>query len=167
MKGTTRQLTLMAVLAAAALVIFVAEAQIPPVVPIPGVKLGLANIITLVAMYLLGRRAAGGVLAVRLILGSVFTGGMSAFLFSVCGGALAYALMCLLKGVFPPAKVWIVSILAAIAHNAGQLLAAIWVSGTPSLWVYGPALLAAGIVTGAFTGLAAAYLLKALQRWKS
>lgn len=163
----TKKLTIMAVLAACALVVFVAEAQIPPVVPIPGVKLGLANIITLVAMYLLDRRSAGGVLAVRLILGSVFTGGMSAFLFSVCGGALAYALMCILKNAFPPAKVWIVSVLAAIAHNAGQLLAAVWVSGTPSILVYGPALLAAGIVTGAFTGVAAVYLIKALQKLQS
>ena len=164
---STRRLTTMAVLAAAALVIFVAEAQIPPVVPIPGVKLGLANIITLVAMYLLDRRSAGGILAVRLVLGSVFTGGMSAFLFSVCGGLLAYALMCLLKGAFPPARAWIVSVLAAIAHNAGQLLVAVWVAGTPSLWVYAPALLAAGIITGAFTGIAAVYLLKALQKLSS
>ena len=66
----TKKLALLAALTAVALTIFVAEAQIPPVVPVPGVKLGLANIVTLVTMALLGRREAGAVLVVRLILGS-------------------------------------------------------------------------------------------------
>ena len=74
MKGTKR-LAVLAMFTAIALTIFVAEAQIPPVVPIPGVKLGLANIVTLIAMALLGRRQAGEILLVRIVLGSVFTGG--------------------------------------------------------------------------------------------
>ena len=89
MKGTKR-LAVLAMFTAIALTIFVAEAQIPPVVPIPGVKLGLANIVTLIAMALLGRRQAGEILLVRIVLGSVFTGGVSAMLFSIAGGVLAY-----------------------------------------------------------------------------
>ena len=68
----TKKLALLAALTAVALTIFVAEAQIPPVVPVPGVKLGLANIVTLVTMALHGRREAGAVLVVRLIPGSAF-----------------------------------------------------------------------------------------------
>ena len=92
MKGTKR-LAVLAMFTAIALTIFVAEAQIPPIVPIPGVKLGLANIVTLIAMALLGRRQAGEILLVRIVLGSMFTGGVSAMLFSIAGGVLAYLVM--------------------------------------------------------------------------
>ena len=94
MKGTKR-LAVLAMFTAIALTIFVAEAQIPPIVPIPGVKLGLANIVTLIAMARLGRRQAGEILLVRIVLGSVFTGGVSAMLFSIAGGVFAYLVMCL------------------------------------------------------------------------
>ena len=157
---STRKLALLAALAAVALTIFVAEAQIPPVVPVPGVKLGLANIVTLVAMSVLGRKEAGAVFVVRLILGSAFAGGFSGLLFSAAGGAAAYLVMCLLIGVFPEKLMWVVSVLAALAHNAGQL----WVSGTVSMLVYAPALAAAGVVTGVFTGFGAMYLARAMKK---
>ncbi|NCB50747.1 MAG: Gx transporter family protein [Clostridia bacterium] len=160
----TKRLTLMAVFAAIALTIFVAESQIPPIVPIPGVKLGLANIVTLLAMVLLGKKEAGTVLAVRIILGSMFTGSVSALIFSVAGGLCAYLVMCLTIGLFPEKLIWVVSTLGALAHNAGQLGASIWVTGTPSLLVYAPALLAAGIFTGVFTGLGAMYLIRAAKK---
>ena len=161
---STRKLTLLAALAAVALTIFVAEAQIPPVVPVPGVKLGLANIVTLVAMSVLGRKEAGAVFVVRLILGSAFAGGFSGLLFSAAGGAAAYLVMCLLIGVFPEKLMWVVSVLAALAHNAGQLAVALWVSGTVSMLVYAPALAAAGVVTGVFTGFGAMYLARAMKK---
>ena len=108
MKGTKR-LAVLAMFTAIALTIFVAEAQIPPVVPIPGVKLGLANIVTLIAMALLGRRQAGEILLVRIVLGSVFTGGVSAMLFSIAGGVLAYLVMCLTIRRLPERLLWVVS----------------------------------------------------------
>ena len=73
----SRRIALIAALAAVALTIFVAESQIPPFLPIPGVKLGLANIVTLVAMVILNRRDALAILLVRLVLGAAFTGGFS------------------------------------------------------------------------------------------
>ena len=97
----TRKLTLMAMLTALSLIVFVIEAQIPAPVPIPGVKLGIANMITLVAMLVLGRREAGLILLVRIILCSVFAGSVSALLFSIVGGALAYAVMFLTLKSFP------------------------------------------------------------------
>lgn len=163
MKGTKR-LAVLAMFAAIALTIFVAEAQIPPVVPIPGVKLGLANIVTLIAMALLGRRQAGEILLVRIVLGSVFTGGVSAMLFSIAGGVLAYLVMCLTIRRLPERLLWVVSVLAAFGHNAGQLLVAVWVTGTPSILVYAPALVAASVITGEFTGVAAMYLVRALRK---
>ena len=156
----TKKLVLTAILAAVALGVYVLEAQIPAPVPVPGVKLGLANVVTLAAMALLGRRQALAVLLVRLLLGSMFSGGLSALLYSLAGGLLAYAVMAALLRVLP---LWAVSVLAAIAHNLAQLSVAVLVTGTPSLFWYGPALLLAAILTGAFTGLAAQYLTRALR----
>lgn len=160
----TNRLALLSILAAIALVIFVAEAQIPPIVPIPGVKLGLANIITIVAMSVLGRKQALMVLVVRLILGSVFTGSVSALFFSVAGAALSFAVMAVTLDFFGRKLIWVTSIISALAHNAGQLLVAIAVTKTVSIAVYAPALAAAGIITGAFTGLAAGYIIRIVEK---
>ena len=166
MKIKTRELTLCAVLAALALALSYMESFFPLalIVPLPGVKLGLANIVTLIAMALLGRRQAGEILLVRIVLGSVFTGGVSAMLFSIAGGVFAYLVMCLTIRRLPERLLWVVSVLAAFGHNAGQLLVAVWVTGTPSILVYAPALVAASVVTGAFTGVAAMYLVRALRK---
>lgn len=161
----TRKLVFMALLTAISLGIWVVEAQIPAPVPVPGVKLGLANIITLAAMALLGRKEAGAVLLVRIVLGSLFAGSFSAILFSLAGGVLAWGAMALSIGHFEPKQLWIVSVFGALAHNAGQLLAAMAVTKTPALIWYGPALLAAGIVTGVFTGIAAVYLVRAVKKY--
>ena len=165
MRGVKR-IAFMAVLTAAALIIFIVEAQIPPIVPVPGVKLGLANIITLVAMYLLSRREAGLVLLMRIILGAVFAGSPSTFLFSAFGGLLAYAVMCALKGPVPESRMWMISVIAAVAHNIGQIVVCMLVVKTPGILVYLPVLVISGIITGAFTGVAATYLVKAIRKIK-
>ena len=165
MRGVKR-IAFMSVLTAAALIVFIIEAQIPPIVPVPGVKLGLANIITLVAMYLLSRKEAGLVLLMRIILGAVFAGSPSSFLFSAFGGLLAYAVMCVLKGPVPENRMWLISIIAAVAHNLGQMIVCVLVVKTPGILVYLPVLIISGIITGAFTGVAAMYLLKALRKIK-
>ncbi len=162
-KGT-RRLTLTALLAAAALGIFALEAQLPAPVPIPGVKLGLANAVTLFAMRALGRKEAGAVLTVRVLLGALFAASPSTLLYSACGGLLAYAAMCLLTAVIPEKRLWAVSALAAVAHNAGQLLACLLVVRTPGVLAYGPILAVSGIITGVFTGLCAQYLLQRLRK---
>lgn len=160
----TRKLALMAMFTAASLIVFVIEAQIPAPIPVPGVKLGLANIVTLIAMVMLSRREAGLILLVRIAMGSMFTGGVSAFIFSIAGGALAYAVMCLTLKPFSGKLLWVVSVLGAIAHNLGQLIAAIIITKTSSLMLYAPVLLASAVVTGAFTGLAAMYLTQRLDK---
>lgn len=160
----TRKLVFMALLAALSLGIWIAEAQLPALVPVPGVKPGLANIVTLAAMALLGRREAGAVLAVRIVLGSAFAGSFSAILFSLAGGAAAWAVMALALRFFSDDQLWIASVLGALAHNAGQLAAAVAVTKTPSLWWYGPALAVAAVITGAFTGVACVFLVRALKK---
>lgn len=162
----TKKLALMAVLTAIALTIFMLEAQLPAPVPIPGVKLGLANIVTLTAMLILGRREAGAILAARIIMGAVFAGNLSAMLYSAAGGVLAYAAMCLLVGVVPEKRLWAVSAVSAVAHNMGQLLACVLVVKTPGVFIYAPALIVSGVITGVFTGFGAMYLVRALRKLK-
>jgi heptaprenyl diphosphate synthase len=164
--GKTRKLALMAVLTAIALTIFMIENQLPSIVPIPGVKLGLANIITLTAMVLLGRKEAGAVLLVRIIMGAMFAGSPATLLYSGAGGLLAYVVMCITIGLFSEKQLWIVSALAGIAHNAGQLIACVLVVKTPGVFAYAPILAVSGIVTGCFTGFAAMYLVQALKKVK-
>lgn len=162
----TKKLALMAVLTAIALTIFMLEAQLPAPIPIPGVKLGLANIVTLTAMLILGRREAGAILAARIIMGAVFAGNPSAMLYSAAGGVLAYAAMCLLVGVVPEKRLWAVSAVSAVAHNMGQLLACVLVVKTPGVFIYAPALIVSGVITGVFTGFGAMYLVRALRKLK-
>ena len=162
----TKKLALMAVLTAIALTIFMLEAQLPAPIPIPGVKLGLANIVTLTAMLILGRREAGAILAARIVMGAVFAGNPSAMLYSAAGGVLAYAAMCLLVGVVPEKRLWAVSAVSAVAHNMGQLLACVLVVKTPGVFIYAPALIVSGVITGVFTGFGAMYLVRALRKLK-
>ena len=163
----TKKLAFMALLTAMALTIFVIEAQIPAPVPIPGVKLGLANIITLTAMVLIGRKEAGVVLFLRIVMGAMFAGNPSTIIYSAAGGLLAYIAMCLLVGIIPESRLWLTSAISAVCHNAGQLLACVLIVKTPGVLVYAPALMASGIITGLFTGFAAMYLIKALRKMKN
>ena len=156
----------MAVLTAIALTIFMIENQLPSPVPIPGIKLGLANIITLTAMAILGRKEAGAILAARIIMGAIFAGSPSTFIYSAAGGILAYIVMCVTIGLFKENQLWIVSALAAIAHNAGQLGACALIVKTPGIFAYAPILAASGGITGVFTGFAAIYLIRAVKKLK-
>ena len=162
----TKKLALMALLTAIALTIFVVENQLPAPVPVPGVKLGLANIITLVTMLLLGKKEAGAVLLVRVLMGAMFAGSPSTLLFSAAGGALAWLVMCLTVGLFGEKQLWIVSALAGLAHNAGQLLTCALVVKAPGVFAYAPILAVSGVITGVFTGLAAMYLIRALRNMR-
>lgn len=162
----TKKLCFMAVLTAIALTIFMIENQLPSPVPIPGIKLGLANIITLTAMAILGRKEAGAILVARIIMGAIFAGSPSTFIYSAAGGILAYIVMCVTIGLFKENQLWIVSALAAIAHNAGQLGACALIVKTPGIFAYAPILAASGVITGVFTGFAAIYLIRAVKKLK-
>ena len=148
-----KKLTRLALLAAIALTIFVVELQIPPVVPIPGMKLGLSNIVTVFAVFALGGGQACAVLFVRIFLGAVFAGNFSTIIYSAAGGACAILVSIALRRILKKEQIWVAGCLGAMAHSVGQMAAAVVVSGTASLVVYLPVLLVCSIVTGLFTGL--------------
>ena len=149
-------------LSAIALTIFMVEAQIPPVVPLPGVKLGLANIVTLIALYLLGGKSAFGILVLRCIFGAVFGGGITGLLFSLTGGMLSMSIMALSRKL-PFLSIYGVSILGAAAHNVGQILAAMVLMHSVYIGAYLPYLLAVALLTGFATGAASAGVLQILK----
>lgn len=148
----TRDLTLMSLLTAVGLILFVVEAQIPVPVAIPGVKLGLANVVTLFALWLLSRRAAATVLILRVVLGNFVVGNLMMMLYSLSGGLLCLLVMALMKPLFSENQIFLLSMFGAIAHNIGQLAAAVFVMGTASILLYAPVLLLSGLITGFFTG---------------
>ena len=164
----TKKLTGMALLSAIALTIFMVEAQIPALVPIPGVKLGLANIVTVFAVFALGGREAALILGVRIFLGAVFAGNFSTIFYSAGGGALAILTTIGLKRVLTKRQLWVAGILGAVAHSIGQMAVAATVSGTPSLLIYLPVMIVCSIITGLFTGLCAQLLVnRGKDLWKT
>ena len=163
-----RKLTLMAMLTAVALIIFVVEAQIPALVPIPGVKLGLSNIITVFAVFMLGPWEAVLILSARIFLGAVFAGNFSTIFYSAAGGELAILTTIGLRRILKNHQLWVAGCLGAIAHSIGQMVAAILISGTPGLVIYLPVMIVCAIITGLFTGLCAQVLVnRGKDLWKT
>lgn len=164
MKWTTKNLALCAVLTALALGLSTMESLFPVslVVPLPGVKLGLANIVTVFALYELGAAPALVILLARCGLGSLFAGNASALLFSLLGGLTAMLAMIGLKRC-RRLSIYGVSIGGAAAHNCGQVAAACLTLGSGAPLYYLPVLLGASLLTGAVTGVAAACLFRALR----
>lgn len=164
----TKKLVLLSLLTAIALTIFMVEAQIPSPVPIPGVKLGLANIVTVFAVFALGSREGAAVLFCRIFLGAVFAGNFSTIFYSAAGGLLSILTTVALKRVLTHRQLFVAGALGAVAHSIGQMAAAIVISATPALIVYLPVMIAISILTGTFTGLCAQMLLNRGERfWKT
>ena len=163
----TRSLVRGALLVAAALALSYMERFIPLnlVVPLPGVKLGLANIVTMFALYFLSPKQGFCILVIRCVLGSVFGGGLSGLAMSLTGGILAYGTMALARKI-PVFSVYGVSILGAAAHNVGQVLAAGLLMGSVYTLVYLPFLLLTGLVMGMITGTISSFTFRALGHAK-
>lgn len=153
----TKRMVLLSILVAIALVIYLIEAQIP--VLFPGIKLGLANSISLVALILLGWKEAFLIMVLRTLLGSMFGGSLSAFMFSIAGGVLSNLVMVLLYKCFKNSiGIPTISVCGAVFHNIGQLLVASFIVQDLRIYIYLPVLLVSAIVTGYFIGILASIL---------
>ena len=161
-KGAGR-ITRLALLTAIALTIFLAEAQIPAFTTVPGVKLGLANIVTVYVMFAMGPGDALLVLSGRVFLGAVFSGQMMTLIYSAAGGFLSWCVLCLLRKLLTGEQIWLASPAAAVFHNLGQLLAAATVLRSWAVMAWLPYLIIAAILAGLFTGVAAQALLRRLS----
>lgn len=154
-----KKMVQLSLLTTIALTIFVIESYLPPLAPIYGVKLGLANIITLLAVMLWGWKEALIVFLLRVFLGSVFTGQMAALLYSLAGGGMALFIMVLGKRLLGEKLTWFISALGGIFHNIGQIIVACYLLNSLAVMIYFPLLLISGIITGIFTGVAAQVLI--------
>lgn len=166
-KMSVRQLTLCAVLTALALALSYVESFFPlsVLIPLPGIKLGLANIVTVFALYALGAGEALLILLARCLLGAMFAGNLNALIFSVLGGLSAMVMMILLSHL-KKLSIYGVSIGGAAAHNCGQIVAAIITLGSPAPLAYLPVLLGVSLLTGALTGFIASLLFRAMKNSK-
>lgn len=160
----TKKLALMSILLALSLIIFIAEAQLPPIAPIPGIKLGLANIINLTALYMLGRKESFTILILRIVLSSIFAGSFTSFLYSLSGGIVCFLFMSVMSMFIKENRMWVVSVFGAIGHNIGQIITACLITKTPEIMWYLPVLMISAIITGVFTGVAAQAALKRLRK---
>ena len=128
------------------------EAIIPIPIPIPGVKLGLANLVTIVGLYTVGIRGTVAISLIRIILVGFTFGNASSMIYSLAGGVVSLVLMILVRKTNLFSQVG-VSITGGIGHNIGQLAIAAVVVQTSGVFYYLPFLMAAGVVAGAVIGL--------------
>ena len=158
-----QRITRIALLTALSLILFILEGFLPLPLPVPGAKLGLAAIVTLIALYTMSTRDAALMLTLRIVLASAFGGGLAPMLYSLAGGAASFAAMALLKRY---TQLSIVGISAAggFLHNMAQLLVAAAVLETTALFVYAPVLGAVGILTGILIGITAQSILQKISR---
>ena len=163
-KMDIKKMTALAMFSVIALTIFTAESMIGPIVPIPGIKLGLANIVTLLVLVLYGPKEAVFVLIVRILLGSMFGGQMISFFYSLSGGILCWLVMSLISALLKKKFLVLISMCGAAAHNIGQILAAIVITHSISVVAYLPVMMLCAMITGCFTGLAAQVCSKRLQK---
>ena len=164
----TKRLVTLGLLTAIALTIFMLEAQIPPIVPMPGVKLGLSNIVTVFAVFVLGGKEGCMVLFARIFLGAVFAGNFSTIFYSGAGGLCAIAVTILSRKILTKKQLWIAGVLGAIAHSIGQMAMAIAITRTVGLVSYLPMMIICSIITGLFTGFCAQFLLNRGEKlWKT
>lgn len=159
----TKRLVLVAMLTAVAMILSYVESLLPSV-GIPGVKMGLANIAVIFALFRFGWKEAAALSLVRVVLVSLLFGSVGAMLYSLAGAVLSLAVMALLRRIDRFSTVGI-SVAGGVAHNAGQILMAMLILQTKQLLGYLPVLAVSGIAGGVLTGLAAALLIRRIPEF--
>lgn len=151
------------VLAALALIFSYIETLIPIHFGIPGVKLGLANLITVITLYKAGIKEAYAISITRIILSGFLFGNLFSMIYSLAGGILSLTMMVVLKRT-EKFSVLGVSMAGGVFHNVGQLIMAVVVLESLSISYYFPILLVSGVVTGLLIGLVSGEMLKRLKK---
>ncbi|MBQ9085199.1 MAG: Gx transporter family protein [Clostridia bacterium] len=162
----TKKLVTMAISVSLALILSFIESQIPAFVAVPGVKLGLANIAVVFALYKLGEGEAAIISAIRVILLAILFGSFTSFLFSLSGATVSFILMLVLKRLTPLGKVG-VSVIGGVSHNLAQIGVACLILETNLLVYYLPFLLISGTVAGIVIGVVSALLVAKINLEKS
>lgn len=160
---TAHKIALAAMMAALALIFSYIEAIIPFNIGIPGIKLGIANLVILVSLYMLGLGYTLAIDVIRILVAGLLFNGVFGAVYSLAGGLLSLVVMYLLKktGLF---SVVGISMAGGVAHNLGQLLAAAFIVSTIKIFLYFPVLMFSGIVSGILIGIVTYLILKKLPK---
>ena len=153
----------MAMMIALAMIFSYVETMIPINFGIPGVKLGLANLVIVAAIYLFGGKQAYLISIVRIFLSGFMFGNLASIMYSLAGGLLSLAVMLLLKKT-DKLSILAVSVMGGICHNIGQLIVAMLVVENLKLIFYVPVLLISGFLTGLLIGIVCRVILPAVKR---
>ena len=158
-KQQIRKLTLLSVLTAAALILSYAESVLPPIFPtVPGIRVGLPNIVIIFVLYRMDVRSAISVSLVRIVIASLLFGSPVSFIYSLAGAFLSLTVMALLKKMNILSTVG-VSVAGGIFHNLGQILAAMLLLQTVQIGYYFLILAITGTISGLFIGLCGAFMI--------
>ena len=149
-----KKLTLLAMSVALSMILSFVESQIPPLAAVPGIKIGLANIVTVFLIYTLGSKEAACVSLIRVALSSLLFGTALTFMYSLAGAVLSFLFMIIFKkiGIFSTVGV---SVIGGVMHNAAQIAVACIVMETAALSLYLPPLIVSGVVAGVAVGVIA------------
>lgn len=159
---SAKRLATLSALTAMGLIMFMVESLFPPLI-LPGAKMGLSNIFSLLTLFLLGPLDAFVLVLVRTTLGSVFTGNMSTLMYSLSAGVVSVLVSSLLVELaYPKVSIVAISVVSAIMHNVAQNVVFCLVSNTPEMFSYLPWLALLGILAGLIVGFAVWFILRAV-----
>ena len=157
---TARRVATLSVLTAMGLITFMIESLFPPLF-LPGAKMGISNVFSLLTLIVLGPTEAFVLVLVRTTLGSIFTGNMSTLLYSMTAGVVSVAVSTILvEFVYPKVSIVAISVVAAVMHNLTQNLVFCLISETPEMFAYMPWLALLGVVAGIIVGFAVWFILR-------
>ena len=166
MKAGTKKIALLGIMTAVALILAYLEAILPPLwSAVPGVKMGLPNLVIIFVLYRFGFKEAVAVSAIRLFTVSLLFGNVMTLAYSAAGAVLSLILMVLLKKIDNFSTVG-VSVAGAVSHNLGQILVAVFLFDTVQLGYYMIILAITGSIAGVFIGIGANLLIKRTQSIK-
>ncbi|MBO5904599.1 MAG: Gx transporter family protein [Clostridia bacterium] len=162
--SSTKSIAFLGISASVALLLSYIEFLLPPLfAAVPGIKIGLPNVIILFVLYAVGVKAAAGVSFVRLCVSSLLFGNPVMFAYSAAGAVLSFLIMIILKKTDKLSAVG-VSVAGGVAHNLGQIFVAMLLLNTPQIAYYMIVLTVTGTVSGVFIGLCGAHLVKRLSK---
>ncbi len=163
-KSSTKKIAFLGLAVSLALLLSWVEFLLPPLyAAVPGIKIGLPNIVIITVLYCVGVKAAAGASFVRLCVSSLLFGNPVMFIYSAAGAVLSFLLMVLLKKIDRLSTVG-VSVAGGVAHNLGQTLVAMVLLNTPQIAYYMVVLTVTGTISGVFIGLCGAFIVKRLSK---
>lgn len=159
----TKKIALCGVLTALAMIFSYIESVIPVPIPVPGIKLGVANIAVITILYVLGVKEAIVINLLRIVLTSLLFGNVNSFLFSISGAALSLTIMIIMKKLDFFSCIG-VSVCGGVMHNIGQIIAAVFIMGSEAIVFYLPVLIVSGVFTGVVIGVESGIVAKHVRK---